>query len=388
MSLKNMNMIDKIYEAAFVPEMWPDLLQELAAFVDGEGAMLFTTDLQNVSRWTASESVHQVMIDWIDGGWQAKTRRTHKLVSLRHAGFITESDVFSPEELETDPEHVEFLNPRGLGLSAGTFIPMPTGDVVVYSIERAKHLPGMSRAELDRLDAIRPHLARAGTIAVRLGMERAKSAAEAFSVIGLPAAALGPTGRLIAANTLFEALIPEIFEDRAARLVLADKAADQLLARGLTTGRRAQALCSIPVAAKHGHPPYVVHLLAIAGNAHDIFSRVAWMCVVMPIIPGKVPGAEVLQALFDLTAAEARVAGAVGNAVTLEALAENLGLSRETVRSQLKAVLAKTGLKRQSELTALLAGKTLPEPGARRTGTRSAKWRRARTTVRTLSLIR
>jgi DNA-binding CsgD family transcriptional regulator len=70
---------------------------------------------------------------------------------------------------------------------------------------------------------------------------------------------------------------------------------------------------------------------------------------------------EVLQGLFDLTPAEARVARGIGEANTIDMLAETLGVSREVLRSQLKAVLAKTGVARQAELVSLLAGKALPE---------------------------
>lgn len=48
---------------------------------------------------------------------------------------------------------------------------------------------------------------------------------------------------------------------------------------------------------------------------------------------------------------------------TVEAIAGACGISRETVRNQLKAVLAKTGLGRQVELAGLLAGAKVP-PGS------------------------
>jgi DNA-binding CsgD family transcriptional regulator len=69
-----------------------------------------------------------------------------------------------------------------------------------------------------------------------------------------------------------------------------------------------------------------------------------------------VPGAEVLQGLFDLTAAEARIAHAIGEGGMIRDIAGRFGVSPETARNQLKAVLAKTGMKRQAELTSLLTG--------------------------------
>jgi DNA-binding CsgD family transcriptional regulator len=69
----------------------------------------------------------------------------------------------------------------------------------------------------------------------------------------------------------------------------------------------------------------------------------------------------VLQGLFDLTPVEARVARGIAERQTVAAMALAFGTSRATVRTQLRAVLAKTGLRRQAELANLLAGVQLPE---------------------------
>ncbi len=65
---------------------------------------------------------------------------------------------------------------------------------------------------------------------------------------------------------------------------------------------------------------------------------------------------ETLRALFELTPAEARLALAMLDGNSLAEAAEAHRVSRETVRSQMKSVLQKTGARRQSELTRLLAG--------------------------------
>ena len=64
---------------------------------------------------------------------------------------------------------------------------------------------------------------------------------------------------------------------------------------------------------------------------------------------------DLLQGLFDLTAKEARIAAAISRGLGLPAIAEMSKVSHETIRTHAKSIYAKTGVKGQSELTALLA---------------------------------
>ena len=57
-----------------------------------------------------------------------------------------------------------------------------------------------------------------------------------------------------------------------------------------------------------------------------------------------------------LTAAEAKLAGIIAEGATIDAAAKARGVSRETIRTQLKAIFSKTGTNRQTELVRLLGG--------------------------------
>ena len=113
---------------------------------------------------------------------------------------------------------------------------------------------------------------------------------------------------------------------------------------------------SIPIAAVGDRLPTVAHVIPVRRSANDFFAQANALLLFTPVDRAAVPTTEVLQGLFDLTPAEARVARAIGGAQSIDMLAAAQGVSRETVRSQLKVVLAKTGLSRQSELVSLLAG--------------------------------
>jgi DNA-binding CsgD family transcriptional regulator len=67
------------------------------------------------------------------------------------------------------------------------------------------------------------------------------------------------------------------------------------------------------------------------------------------------PAEAALRACFGLTTAEARLAQSLACGETLQNAAELLSISRDTVRSHLKSVFAKTQTHRQSELASVLA---------------------------------
>lgn len=353
-------LVDGIYEAAIMPDLWPAVLDGIARVANAVGVELLTNDSTNL-RWIGNAEGTRIVNEWLAEGWNERNTRMPKLLALNYAGFIRGEDHFSPAELATNREYCEFFYPRGLGIGGGTAIPVPTGEFLVFSLEMKREAGPITRAALARLDALRPHLARAGLVSTRLQLERAKALADALQVIGLPAAVLHQSGRLLASNERFCGLMPDVFQDRRERLFLADRGPDALLKSALAglTGVGAPQVNSIPLSAVEDRPPIIIHVLPVRGTARDIFARGFALIVATPVERKKVPKAAVLQGLFDLTPMEAAVAQALGQGKTVDMIAQAHHVSRETVRSQVKAVLVKTGLKRQADLAALLSGVAL-----------------------------
>jgi DNA-binding CsgD family transcriptional regulator len=76
--------------------------------------------------------------------------------------------------------------------------------------------------------------------------------------------------------------------------------------------------------------------------------------IVKSAIRAAFPSDRMLQATFDLTSAEARLACEVVKGDGLLATAKRLGISANTARTHLNRVFGKTGTKRQAELVRLL----------------------------------
>ncbi|MEO7220914.1 MAG: helix-turn-helix transcriptional regulator, partial [Devosia sp.] len=307
------DIVDDIYEAGAVPERWPDLLDRISNLVEARGTLLFVAR-QATLKYFASPVIEPLISPYFERGYQFTDERTKRLFAYNHAGFVQDLDVFTREEWEADPIRRELWAPRGLGWGVATHLPMPTGESIIIHAEREGARGPVERPFIDELDRLRPHLARAALMSSRLAFERASGAVDALGMMGLPAAVLDATGRLYVANKAFDALVPTTFLDRQAGVELVEHRGSLLFARALeaaATDPGAVPL-SLPMHARNGHPPMIIHLVPVKGAARDVFSRASVVVFVTPVVVADVPTAEVIQGLFDLTPTEARVARALG----------------------------------------------------------------------------
>jgi DNA-binding CsgD family transcriptional regulator len=354
--------IDRVYEAAAVSELWRGVLSDFARYADAKDAVLIAAHGDKFNGWVVSSPEFEELV--LAHSVRFPTNiRTQRLMASRHSGFITDRDVLTEEEIQNEPVFQDFLVPRGYGNGVATTFKVPTGETAILHAERSRDDEPVSRAIVDRLDGLRPHFARAALLSTRLELERARAAAHMLDLLGLPGAVLGRGGRTLASNKLMTDLMPETVQDRPARLTLADPNADALLAKALARLEmvdRRDVVGSIPIAAHDRHPAIIVHVIPVRGVAHDVFANAACIVVLTPVVPHEVPNAEVIRGLFDLTPAEARIAEVVGSGLQPREAAVSLGIAEQTARSTLKRVFAKTGVARQAELVALLAGAQVP----------------------------
>ncbi len=357
------SFVDEIYEAAAVPDYWPRILERVSKSSESAFGTIFIYR-DGVHKFVGTPESERLVSDYVALNQPKLNSRMDRSLALNRAGFMTDRDFFTEEEIARDPFYQDFMYPRGYGWVACTHFPLPSGDFVSISFERTKKRGSYEPRTVAQFDAIRPHFGRAAVLSARLGLERARGMAQALETVGIPGAVLKGNGAIYATNKLLDELIPDVILDWHARVQLLDKAADILLSDALarlrTRGASGQSR-SIPVAARDGRPPLIFHVVPVRGAAHDIFSQGLALLLVTPVDRRSVPTAEVLQGLFDLTPAEARVARGIAEAQTVEAIALANGVSRETVRTQLASVLGKTGLNRQAELVALLSGKGIPD---------------------------
>lgn len=312
--------------------------------------------------WTTSSSLADVFQKYVNDGWFARCDRRVCLFSQNKPSFLVEHDFWTDEELDNNQIYRDFFRPHGLGWSASTGLALPTRDNVVFTVERDFSRGPFETAQIDALNELRPHLARAGLIAARLGLKSVQDASNTLTALGLPALALDEDGVVVEANALIQGLANHIHWRGQGRVALDDKVAnDQLWAAlsELETLPNAHPRSFVMRAQSH-RPALVAHLLPVKRSASDYFGRSYALLVATPVTAGRAPPVEVLRSLFDLTPSEARVARGLAAGDSLDNIADSGGVSRNTVRTQLQRVMEKMGCTRQAEVTALLSRVAAP----------------------------
>ncbi len=371
-------LVDSIYEAAVVPEIWPTVLGKIAKATGSLGGVLTAApavpkDMLPLMaprfRWTASEGIRDVIARYFDEGVFARCDWSRRGIKCNYPGFLVDTELSTPEQVDTEPSY-KFFRSHGIGRSASLFMRVAPDDIFAFSFDRRLDDGPVPDEAIAFLNGLKPHLSRAALTSARIGLHRAQAAADTLDALGLAAAVLSPKHRILAGNALMRELMPFRVDQRAfGRLHLVDRRADEQLSAALANvlvadrhGMPPNKTFSLAVASSGEHPPMIVHVVPIRRSACDIFASAASIVVFAPVRRRELPAAAVIQSLFDLTPAEARVAHMIGSGQTIDRIAVNGKVSEATVRTQLKSVFGKLGVTRQTELANLVNVMTFTYP--------------------------
>jgi PAS domain-containing protein len=211
----------------------------------------------------------------------------------------------------------------------------PYGRECAFRLDATLEHGPVERAFVQKLDELSPHLARSAFLSARLQLERARIASETLAVLGLPALVLNEQGKVLAANPLIEAMTSYVHWRAHDRVSLKDRAADQLLRDAIAAIDVAggAGVRSFPVRDAGADAMMVAHVVTIRLSARDIFVRCATALVLTPVTLPQAPPVELLQSLFDLAPAEARVARSLASGKTVEDIASDGGISPNNIRT-------------------------------------------------------
>lgn len=347
-------LIDRIYEAAFQPDCWPAVLGDVGAHAGSHAGVVFVFDEMRPVRHRATPLIAEVAQFSADH-WR-DSPRVSWLQKKPMVGFFIANAHFPAALMTSDPCRMQMVA-AGLDSEIVATVPLPTGELLAYGFPRLCDDGSHSPSDVEALNRLLPHLARAGLMSARLGVEHARGTTQALQMIGLPAAVMTSNGLVLSSNALFEAMTDLFLPVAFGRLAVADIGANRLLQSAIEGGINAlDQVRSVPVPARNDRGPCVIHILPVRHSANDLFPGGDLILAVSDVRRSSlVPSPQVLMGLFDLTPAEVRFASGLLSGGSVQEVSDALGITPASGRTYLARVFEKTGTHRQSELLALLS---------------------------------
>jgi DNA-binding CsgD family transcriptional regulator len=216
-----------------------------------------------------------------------------------------------------------------------------------------------TREDATRLAMVGPHIGKIVSLAQKFAAFDAASKLSALERVSSAAVVIDATGRATQMNLPAQNLLGADFNLVRGRPAAHDPASNrrlQALVSFALHAERGSAQAFAPVVVDRDEAPWLlVEAMPVTAFGSDLFSPGRVILLLTDLRSPVRPEATQLCAAFGLTVAEAKLAAKLASGSGVDGAAASLGVSRETARTQLKAVFAKTNTRRQAELTALVA---------------------------------
>ena len=360
------------YEAASQPEMWPVTLAKASSVFGSDGSCLVAFPSSAVGAiW--SPGLDDLAQPFFQEGWHANNERLARALPIRHLRpVMTESDLFSQEELDRHPFNAEFINANGYRWGAGCFLSEVDGWMTAFTVERKAHRERYGREEIEAMTTILPHMRSAAQVASRLALAKGEGMLDAFEKMCCAAILLNCNGRVHRTNRQTENYLNRDIRVVQGCLTACHNESKPVLQRlidsvlGMPHRPPADSQTLVTIGRRDpGKRPLFALGMPIIGAAQDVFQHSKAMLLLIDPDAQITPRELVLRHGFGLTPAETRVAMAMAGGATVNEFAERHQIAVGTVRIQLKSIMAKTSTHRQADLLALLARLSLIPPDDR-----------------------
>jgi hypothetical protein len=339
-------VVDYLYEAAVRPELWRPALERLASASNALGAQMLYHRPEGAALHTVSSGLEEISEAFFREGWHINNSREvrprGRRVGLQEV--ITESDLFTPEELDRDAFQREFLDRFGLRwFSSFGAIHFDQISPVILTMERPAKLEPFSRAEVEHLSTIVPHIQRACRLSLAVAAAAAAGIMAGLDHVDRAAILLDDMGLVFKTNAAAERLMGHGVTISNRKLRASTRDGDRLLQRLIAIAaankppHESPALDAVAIPRRNGRP-LVVQGAPLVNSARDLFQQARAILIIRDLDHRMEPDDFLLRELFALTPAEIRLAKAIAGGRKLTEVARLLGVSTETARAHLKSV--------------------------------------------------
>jgi DNA-binding CsgD family transcriptional regulator/PAS domain-containing protein len=364
-----LDLVDRIYAAAEAPALWPDALERIAEVTQSAASIIY----RNMD---AREGGVDVAVRVAPDAAEAYQQYFHKLdpwgnsprvATLVKAGAVIDGDeLIERSELHATEYYNDFARPHGLTRVLAGIISRHGSFASVISLIRGDGDASHSDEDRRLLAALMPHLTRAVQIHRRLIPVSVLdgAAVDALDCLSSGVALIDGSGRTIFLNRAAERLLRTrdgLFVEHGCLVAALPHERDALRAlvaqaAQTTAGESLRAGGALAISRPSMRRAYNV-LVTPLGRRHTSLHGPEAAVAVFIADPEDRGPSEIgaLVRLFRLTPAEARLAAGIATGAPLNEIADALGIGRETARTQLRSVFAKTGTTRQAELVRIIA---------------------------------
>ena len=350
--------IESCYDAITNPRGWTAALDDLAHAMGAHACLILQHEFSGGQVFVRSsgtgilDDLWQRNLDWVKPVIEPRGD-----IYVRHGHqSVTQAQLFTDDEIRHSRFHQEIARPAGLLHLAGGIFSVGGRDWAVPFFRSTEPFAPDCR---EPIAEVARRLARIVSISEKVSRHTAENEIRTLERTGCAAVLVGRHGQVMRANELAEGLFCGAFGIRHGKLWTASSASlsrlDQFM-REIEFARAAGKPLPAPVVVARGGKPWLlIEPMPVSAASMEIFDGYRAILVISDLTRPPVTDAALLAQVFDLTSAEARLAVALCDGCDLATAARNFGISRHTIRSQLKAVFAKTGARRQAELVARLA---------------------------------
>jgi DNA-binding CsgD family transcriptional regulator len=359
-------LLTGLYDAAADPNLWDAFLQQLAPRVGAMSAGLIMVDVDqdafSVSKsWNVDPEAKRQYKEHY-GSIDVWTQRA----ILRPTGFVCTSVELCPPNEMAKQEYNDFL--LRFSASHGMFgVVENTGkSLASISFYRDLSQPVFDAAEVQLLSFLVPHAHRAFKLHKQFSNLKAQQEGidKALDMFPTGIVLLNATGQIVFMNRKTSEIVSQHDGLLATRNGLrAERQEESALiantVRQATSTSKADnlAVTGTLFVSRRARPPLQVLVCPIRDSVNStlcVASAVKAIVFVTDPSETRRPAQDVLRTLFGLTPAECRVALLLSDGHAPAKIADMVGVTTHTVRSQIKSIFSKTGVRRQSELIRLL----------------------------------
>lgn len=357
-------LVDVLYEGMLDEEAWQKSLRAVSDSFGGGSLALFSMNpaTGRVYRADVLNNDPAVMQEY-GARWLAEDPR-HAVGLTRPVGVPqTEETLVRWREFVRTPVFNDFLRPAGIELFMATWIERGPQRGVVLSLQRPLSARPFDAEDRRRMAVLAPHIRRVVEVKDRLAVAEISAATLLETMDRLPfgVVLLDAKHGVVEASDSVRRLLARgdglRLED--GRLRAETSADSRLLAARLERAMDVDAQDDLVRVHRHsGRRSLSLLVLPLATDATAWLGAAArWMILVFDPEHATSPRADALRRVLEITVAEAVLTEKLAAGLSLAVAAEQLGISINTARSQLKSVFAKTGTNTQAQLVrAVMAG--------------------------------